>query len=512
MDKATLFFSYARHDAAFALKLAQDLRSAGANVWMDQLDIPAGKRWDEAVQDALEACEGVLLVLSPQSVESQNVLDEVSYALDEGKHLLPILHRACEIPFRLRRLQYIDFTADYATALDRLLNTLDVARASRLSQPSPPSTRLKKRYRWQIPLIGAGVLAIGMVIAFALWPAKVAVPSVLGTTLDEARNTLVDAGFTVDAPTQIAGGGRVIRTEPAGGAKATKGSPVMLYTSVPHLAASSLDEAEATLNQAGLHLGDVRRDVSGDVSKDHVVRSDPAAEAEVRWGAAIDLVISMGLPTAEELGLRDQKRPVQPGVSISSTASSVGTLCCIVRDAEGTRYLLSADIVFLGTPGTPIVQPGSFDGGSAADAIAVLSRRVLLQPDQENATSGAIASLNPNVEVSSEVVGLGRFRGTTSDVQPGDTLRLVGRGAGIIEVMVERLNASVSMAGLAEGNVRLVGLIETTRTPREGGDAGAPVLTKDGKLVGIVYGGSQTAYLIMPIERILGALGVDLVQ
>jgi hypothetical protein len=36
-----LFFSYARADAEFALKLAKSLRSAGANLWIDQLDIRA---------------------------------------------------------------------------------------------------------------------------------------------------------------------------------------------------------------------------------------------------------------------------------------------------------------------------------------------------------------------------------------------------------------------------------------------------------------------------------------
>ena len=38
------FFSYSRDDSEFVLKLAKDLRAAGADVWLDQLDIGAGKR------------------------------------------------------------------------------------------------------------------------------------------------------------------------------------------------------------------------------------------------------------------------------------------------------------------------------------------------------------------------------------------------------------------------------------------------------------------------------------
>jgi hypothetical protein len=39
---------------------------------------------------------------------SKNVLDEVSYALDAGRPVLPLLIEECEVHFRLRRIQYID--------------------------------------------------------------------------------------------------------------------------------------------------------------------------------------------------------------------------------------------------------------------------------------------------------------------------------------------------------------------------------------------------------------------
>jgi hypothetical protein len=40
------FVSYAREDGEFALRLAKDLKAAEALVWMDQLDIKPGERWD----------------------------------------------------------------------------------------------------------------------------------------------------------------------------------------------------------------------------------------------------------------------------------------------------------------------------------------------------------------------------------------------------------------------------------------------------------------------------------
>lgn len=121
-----LFFSYSRADSDFVLKLAKDMRSAGANLWIDQLDIAPGDRWDRAVEEALGAAPCLAVILSPELVVSQNVMDEVSLAFDEQKKILPILFRKCNIPFRLRRLQYVDFTANYDAGLAELLGAIKV--------------------------------------------------------------------------------------------------------------------------------------------------------------------------------------------------------------------------------------------------------------------------------------------------------------------------------------------------------------------------------------------------
>jgi len=57
------------------------LRAAGAHVWLDQLEIKPGQRWDRAEEDALASRPVFLVVLSPASVNSTNVMDEVSLGL-----------------------------------------------------------------------------------------------------------------------------------------------------------------------------------------------------------------------------------------------------------------------------------------------------------------------------------------------------------------------------------------------------------------------------------------------
>ena len=132
------FFSYCREDSAFALRLAADLKAAGANVWLDQLDIVPGQRWDRAVEDALTGCPRMLVILSPASVSSTNVMDEVSFALEEKKVVIPVFYKDCVIPFRLRRVQYVDFRVDYARGLQELIKTLAPDRIAEQSAATTP--------------------------------------------------------------------------------------------------------------------------------------------------------------------------------------------------------------------------------------------------------------------------------------------------------------------------------------------------------------------------------------
>ena len=123
-ESHTAFFSYSREDSAFAKKLAADLKAAGAHVWVDQLDIEPGTPWDDAISQALHNSPRVLVILSPASAKSENVSDEVGFALSKQKHVIPVLYRDCDVPFRLARLQYVDFRSDYESAMQELSRAL----------------------------------------------------------------------------------------------------------------------------------------------------------------------------------------------------------------------------------------------------------------------------------------------------------------------------------------------------------------------------------------------------
>lgn len=125
----TYFLSYARADERQALRLADDLIAAGVSVWVDQYDIRPSQHWDRAVETAVRACAGMIVILSPRSAASPNVADEVSVAIDDGKTLIPVLIETCVLPLRMTRMQFIDASRDYDAALRRCLAAIRDGRA-----------------------------------------------------------------------------------------------------------------------------------------------------------------------------------------------------------------------------------------------------------------------------------------------------------------------------------------------------------------------------------------------
>lgn len=104
-----IFLSYVRTDEVFARELARSLSDAGADVWIDVEDIPAGMKWSNAIQEGLNACDLMIVIISPESVKSSNVDDEWQYYHSEAKPIVPVLLRPAKVHFQLSRLQYINF-------------------------------------------------------------------------------------------------------------------------------------------------------------------------------------------------------------------------------------------------------------------------------------------------------------------------------------------------------------------------------------------------------------------
>lgn len=132
-----IFVCYAHEDQYFAMRLTTDLGHHHINAWLDAFSIVPAHSWARQVGEALDRCPVMLFLMSRASIASDNSEDEWNYYLDQGKPIVPILLEPCHIPYRLNKLQYIDFaTLPYDRALTRLVATINSHYAKQAVQTS----------------------------------------------------------------------------------------------------------------------------------------------------------------------------------------------------------------------------------------------------------------------------------------------------------------------------------------------------------------------------------------
>jgi hypothetical protein len=110
------FISYSRTDSKFANFLESELQRRGYSLWRDQTDIIAGQNWEKMINRAIEICSHFIIILSPNSINSQEVKRELSVAINLSRPIIPILIADCEIPSEISRINYINWIElqDYA--------------------------------------------------------------------------------------------------------------------------------------------------------------------------------------------------------------------------------------------------------------------------------------------------------------------------------------------------------------------------------------------------------------
>ena len=111
-----VFISHASKDTALAKRVAAVLKKSGLEVWDDQKIMP-GENWAERVAEALRESEAMVVLLTPEALQSKWVRRDIEYALSEkrySKRLIPVLvppvaeeSERMEIPWILRRLNLL---------------------------------------------------------------------------------------------------------------------------------------------------------------------------------------------------------------------------------------------------------------------------------------------------------------------------------------------------------------------------------------------------------------------
>lgn len=259
-------------------------------------------------------------------------------------------------------------------------------------------------------------------------------------------------------------------------------------------------------------------------------------------------VVETGLFHAFQSEPRDRWRPtVPPGASIGHYRVTAGTFGCLVR-REDSVFILSNNHVLAdvnqGRAGDSILQPGPADGGTADDRIAVLADYVPLdfgtaEPECSiadwsarllNYVAGAFGSrhklravkqtpgvnrvdaalaepVSPDV-VTREILHIGAPTGTATGAL-GEAVQKTGRTSGYTRGTITQIDATVRIDYEGPSALFTGQLVASPMSQR--GDSGSAVLDTAGRVVGLLFAGSEAATIVNPIDEVLSALNVELV-
>ena len=95
------------------MDLVDRLDAAGVSVWIDQMSIEGATMWSQEIVAAIRNCKVLILAISENSADSENVVKEVALASEGRKRILPVYLESAEIPesmaYQLAGIQRVEF-------------------------------------------------------------------------------------------------------------------------------------------------------------------------------------------------------------------------------------------------------------------------------------------------------------------------------------------------------------------------------------------------------------------
>jgi hypothetical protein len=119
-----VFISYYHEDVQQAERVCAAVQDAGFETWMDKSDLPAGDWDDNLEKNGLRQSRAMIVIASPEAMESKEVHDEWHYAREHRLMLIPFIIRECKLRYRIDRQQHIDATNDFDGGLQDLVKLL----------------------------------------------------------------------------------------------------------------------------------------------------------------------------------------------------------------------------------------------------------------------------------------------------------------------------------------------------------------------------------------------------
>lgn len=127
------FISYSHEDKGFAEKLERELKAHGFTLWRDESRIEPGSEWTDDIEEALNVCSTVIVVLSPAALDSPWVKNEILFATKLRKKIITVIIEKCRMPVWLISTHALYFTDNNDSAWNKLASAIEKGQA-----PKPP--------------------------------------------------------------------------------------------------------------------------------------------------------------------------------------------------------------------------------------------------------------------------------------------------------------------------------------------------------------------------------------
>lgn len=98
-----IFISHVEEDESIALEIAHGLEAAGYSTWYYERDSLPGVSYLDQIDEAIEECLAVVVIISLDSLSSLQVDKEVERAHEAGKHFFPVLRGVKHVEFQARK-------------------------------------------------------------------------------------------------------------------------------------------------------------------------------------------------------------------------------------------------------------------------------------------------------------------------------------------------------------------------------------------------------------------------
>lgn len=122
-----IYIAYAREDwEDLVAPLTVALQDAGMHIWVDQYLAQGGDDWQAAVEQALHECWLLLLIVSPEALDSRYVRLAYRYFINREKPVIPLAYKPVDtMPTELKTVEATPFDrSDARRSFQRLIHTI----------------------------------------------------------------------------------------------------------------------------------------------------------------------------------------------------------------------------------------------------------------------------------------------------------------------------------------------------------------------------------------------------